>query len=111
MGATRRRTVVAVAMLVSLWAGSGWAQALGVVGFPDIVDDLMRAAQGVDLCGFSEVQADTWARLFEHAAEDREAVDFQRILGTTGGGDRLLIVYNGDRFDVVSHFELTDANI
>jgi hypothetical protein len=49
--------------------------------------------------------------LFEQATEDGEAADFQRILGNTGGGDRLLIVYNGDRLDLVSQVELTDINI
>lgn len=36
---------------------------------------------------------------------------FASILGTTGGGDRLLIVYNLDRFDLVQSFELTDINV
>jgi hypothetical protein len=54
---------------------------------PDVVDDLIAAVQGVDLWGFSEVQDEIWATLFEHAAEDGESADFQRILGTTGGGE------------------------
>jgi endonuclease/exonuclease/phosphatase family metal-dependent hydrolase len=119
MSAAKRHIVVVIAMLVSLWTGAGWGQTLRVVGFnvesggarPDVVDDLVRAAQGVDLWGFSEVQDDAWGMLFEQAAEDGEAADFQRILGTTGGGDRLLIVYNGDRLDLVRQFELTDINI
>jgi hypothetical protein len=116
---TKSRVFVVIAILCSAWAGLGWAQALRVVGFnvesggarPDVVDDLVRAAQGVDLWGFSEVQDDTWGMLFEQPAEDGEAADFQRILGITGGGDRLLIVYNGDRLDLVRQFELTDINI
>jgi hypothetical protein len=119
MRMTKIRVFVVVAILCSVWAGPGWAQALRVVGFnvesggahPDVVDDLIRAAQGVDLWGFSEVQDNTWGLLFEQAAEDGEAADFQRILGTTGGGNRLLIVYNGDRLDLVSQFELTAINI
>jgi endonuclease/exonuclease/phosphatase family metal-dependent hydrolase len=31
-------------------------------------------------------------------------------LGTTGGGDRLLIVYDADRFELVQQFELHDIN-
>jgi hypothetical protein len=34
MRTTRVRSIVVVALLVSLWAGAGWAQALRVVGFP-----------------------------------------------------------------------------
>jgi hypothetical protein len=57
MSAIRSRAVVVVVMLVSLWSGAGWAQALRVVGFnvesggarPDVVDDRIAAAQGVDL--------------------------------------------------------------
>jgi hypothetical protein len=52
-----------------------------------------------------------WATLFEQAAEDGEAGDFRRIMGTTGDEDRLLIAYNVDRFDLVRHFELTHINV
>ena len=63
MSAAKRRIVVVIAMLVSLWTGAGWAQTLRVVGFnvesggarPDVVDDLIAGAQDVDLWGFSEV--------------------------------------------------------
>ena len=119
MRATWVRSIVVVAVLVSLWTGIGWAQALRVVGFnvefggarPDVVDDLIAAAQGVDLWGFSEVQDEIWATLFAQAAADGESGEFRRIMGTTGGGDRLLIVYHSDRFEVVRQFELTDINI
>ena len=61
MQATWIRAIVVVAMLVGCWTGGGWAQALRVVGFnveswgahPDVVDDLIAEAQGVDLWGFS----------------------------------------------------------
>jgi hypothetical protein len=65
----------------------------------------------VDLWGFSEVQAEIWATLFEPAAEDGESGEFRRILGTTGGGDQPLIVCNRDRFEVVRHCEWMDINI
>ena len=94
--------VIVVTMLASLWTGAGWAQALRVVGFnvesggarPDVVDDLIAEAQGVDLWGFSEVQDAIWATLFAQAAAEGETGTFAPILGTTGGGDRLLIVYH-----------------
>src|SRR5687767_8493526 len=119
MSATKRRMVVVIAVLVSLWKGAGWAQALGVAGFnvesggarPDVVDDLIAGAQGVAVWGFSEVQAAIWAPLFAWAAAQGKTEAFTPILGTTGGGDRLLIIYHQDRFNLVRQFELTDINI
>jgi hypothetical protein len=49
--------------------------------------------------------------MFAQAAADGEAGAFAPILGTTGGGDRLLIMYNSDRFDVVRQFEPTDIDL
>ena len=113
------RAVIVVTMLASVWTGAGWAQALRVVGFnvesggarPDVVDDLIAEAQGVDLRGFSEVQDAIWATMFAQAAAEGETGTFAPILGTTGGGDRLPIVYHRDRFDLVRLFELADLNI
>jgi hypothetical protein len=92
---------------------------LAVVGFnvesggarPDVVDDRIVAAQGVDLRGFSEDQDAIWGTLFAQAAAQGKTGAFTPILGTTGGGDRLVIVYHQDRFDLVRHFELPDINI
>jgi hypothetical protein len=119
MSACGVRSIVMVAMLVSLWTCAGWGQALRVVGFnvesggaqPDVVDDLIAAAQGVDLWGFSEVQDTIWATMFAQAAADGETGTFASILGTTGGGDRLLIIYHQERFDLVQSFELPDINV
>jgi endonuclease/exonuclease/phosphatase family metal-dependent hydrolase len=119
MPATWVRSIVVVAMLVSLWTGAGWAQAPRVAGFnvesggarPDVVDDFIAAAQGVELWGFSEVQNAIWATLFAQAAAQGETGAFAPILGTSGGGDRLLIVYHQERFDLIRSFELTDSNI
>lgn len=95
------------------------AETLRVMGFnvesggaaPAVVDDLIAVSQDVDLWGLSEVQNAAWADLFERAAEDGENADFAQVLGTTGGGDRLLIIYDADRFELVRHFELDDINI
>jgi hypothetical protein len=116
---TTMRVFVVVALLCSAWAGLGWTQTLRVVGFnvesggacPDVVHDLIAAAQDVDLWGFSAVQDAIWATMFAQAAAEGETDTFAPMLGTTGGGDRLLIVYRVDRFDLVRSFELTDINI
>jgi len=75
-----------------------------------VVAERIRAYQEVDLWGLSEVESDQDAAAFERAAEEGEGADFRRITGTTGGTDRLSIVYDADRFTLVRHFELSDIN-
>jgi hypothetical protein len=109
MKATRIRSIVVMVVLVSLWACPGWAQALRVVAFnvesgrarPEAVGELIEATQGIDIWGFAEVQDETWATMFAQAAAHGATGAFTPILGTTGGGDRLLIVYTRERLDVV----------
>jgi hypothetical protein len=113
-------TVVAiiVGVVVAVGCGASQAETLRVVGFnvesggadPAVVDDLVARLQDIDLWGFSEVQNETWAGMFERAAEDGEGADFVQVLGTTGGGDRLLIVYDADRFELVRQFEIHEIN-
>lgn len=67
--------------------------------------------QGVDLWGLSEVNDAADARLFEAGVEQGEAADFTRILGSSGGGDRLLLLYDEDRFDLVRQGELDAINV
>ena len=52
--------------------------------------------------GFSEVRNDDWADLFEIAAEVGEGANFEGLLGSTGGADKLLIVYYTDRFELMT---------
>jgi hypothetical protein len=119
MRVSQKRGVIVIAALVSLWTTAGWAQALRVVGFnvesggarPDVVDGLIAAAQDVDLWRFSEVQDAIWATRVAQASAQGETGAFTPILDTTGGGDRLLIVYHQERFDLVRQFELTDVNL
>ena len=116
-----QRWMTIVAITVGVVTGSvsaSQAETLRVVGFnvesggadPEVVDDLIARLQDVDIWGFSEVQNASWAQLFEVAAEDGEGADFVQVLGTTGGGDRLLIVYDAERFELVQQFELHDIN-
>jgi hypothetical protein len=110
----------AVASIILLLAFSGLAaaQRVTVVGWnvesgganPRDISRRVRAFQGVDLWGFCEVLSDAWAQTFETAAEDGESADFRHITGATGRDDRLVIVYNADRFQEVSHEELNDIN-
>ena len=94
-------------------------ETLSVIGFnvesggadPTVVDDIIADAEGIDIWGISEVQNDQWANLFELAAEVGESADYERILGTTGGGDKLLIVYDSDRLTLLESFELSNINV
>lgn len=65
---------------------------------------------GVDIWGLSEVKA-SWKSPFELAAEDGETADFEPILGNTGGGDRLLIIYNTEKLERLGHEELHQMNL
>jgi endonuclease/exonuclease/phosphatase family metal-dependent hydrolase len=66
----------------------------------------VRTFQGVDLWGLSEVAGDGTASTFEVAAEDGENANFERVLSTTGSGDRLAIVFNATRFELINKMEL-----
>jgi hypothetical protein len=69
--------------------------------------------QGVDLWGLSEVASLTSAGIFETGAEDGEEATFDRIVGTTGGADRLAIIFNSERFQLVRHrnLQISDPEI
>ena len=77
---------------------------------PQQIAPRIRAFQDVDLWGFSEVQNDAAADVLERAAEDGENADFRRIVGTTGGEDRLVIIYDSNRFRRISNFQLHHIN-
>lgn len=77
---------------------------------PDSIARRIRDYQGVSLWGLSEVAGDADARLFEAAAEDGEGTDFERVVGTTGGADRLAVLYDAGRFELVGRTELHEMN-
>lgn len=117
-----RNTRLGMAILIGLMAlvvtATALAEQLRVVGFnvesggarPEVVATLVAATPEVDLWGFSEVQDPTWGVVFEQAAEQGTRANFLRVLGTTGGADRLLILYNADRLDLLQQVELHDIN-
>lgn len=65
----------------------------------------------VDIWGFSEVEGRRVAREMEIAAEVGENSDYKTILGTTGGEDRLAIVYNSARLELEDVEELPRINV
>ena len=83
---------------------SGGADATTIAG-------QLAAFDGVDLWGLSEVNDDGDALLFENGAEVGEGSDYARVLGSTGGGDRLLALYDTGRFELLGHGELAEINV
>lgn len=72
-----------------------------------VVADRIASFDGVDIWGLSEVlQVD--AEAYEFAAEEGEGANFEMLLGTTGGADRLLLIWDADRFELVEGGELSD---
>jgi endonuclease/exonuclease/phosphatase family metal-dependent hydrolase len=116
LSATRR--VITLAAALALLCVCARAQKLVVVSWnlesgessDRTIADRVKTFQGVDLWGLSEVAGDETARTFEEAAEDGENADFRRVLGTTGGGDRLAVVYNATRFRLVAQEEIDHIN-
>ncbi|HYG82846.1 MAG TPA: TIR domain-containing protein [Pyrinomonadaceae bacterium] len=75
-----------------------------------VISARMARFQGIDLWGLSEVAGADSADIFELGAEGGEGANFESIVGTTGGNDRLVIIYDADRFQKVSHEELHIIN-
>lgn len=65
----------------------------------------------VDIWGLSEVESARVARRMEQAAEDGENANFETIVGTTGGPDRLCIIYDTERLNLERFEELSLINI
>ncbi len=64
---------------------------------------------GIDLWGFSEVRNRQAAEAFsQRAAIGEGGAEYDLILGEGGGADRLAIVYNKRRLQLVSARELSD---
>lgn len=113
----RRLTLTALAAL--LLGGQAAAETLTVVGFnvesgaanARVIAEQIGPLQDVDLWGFSEVRNASDGRILAEGAADGESGSFLSILGTTGGEDRLLIVYNSQRFEMLRSGEINELNI
>ena len=78
---------------------------------PDTVANRIEEIDGCDIWGICEVLDASWASQFENAAEVDENADFKSILGSTGGGDRMQIIYDSNRLELLSDFELHRINV
>jgi len=77
---------------------------------PALVAERVAAFEGVDLWGFSEVADGSWLDAFERAAGIGEGSTFESVLGTTGGGDRLGIVWDTAELELLAHDELHEMS-
>lgn len=77
---------------------------------PEVLATFLSSQEDIDIWALSEVQGQDWAVRFEGAVEE-EGSDFAFEIGTTGGADRLLILYNKDRFESLGAEELDNINI
>jgi len=116
----RRLPLVSLIVLATLaLSDPAFAQPLTVAGFnvesgaanPRVIAEQIGPLQDIDLWGFSEVRNASEGRILAEGASDGESGTFASILGNTGGEDRLLIVYNSDRLDLVQSGEISELNI
>lgn len=117
------RVIILVVVLLCIFVHSGslYAEELTVIGYnvesggaqSNAVGQRISHIDGCDVWGLSEVQNASWAQQFEDAAEQGEGpnANFERVIGTTGGADKLLIIYDNKRFEKINDFELTHINV
>lgn len=77
---------------------------------PSYIADRLASFQDVDLWAISEVNTPAAVDGLEQAAETGEAADFASILGESGGGTRLLALYDADRFALLESYEIDAVN-
>ena len=114
----RSRRFLILGALALAPASSAHSEALTVVGFnvesggadPHTIATQIGAVQGADIWGLVEVENEDDAERFERGAEEGENAQFAHILGKSGGEDRLAIVYNETRFELVTSQEIGSLN-
>ncbi|MCA9032723.1 MAG: hypothetical protein KDA66_18035, partial [Planctomycetaceae bacterium] len=75
---------------------------------PEFLKGQLAEKNGVCLWGLCEVLNASTLKTFEEGIEDGENTDFISVMGTTGGRDRLAVVYDSALFEQVGHpIELT----
>jgi endonuclease/exonuclease/phosphatase family metal-dependent hydrolase len=105
-------------LLLSLAKG-GFASTLQIASFnlesggakiEQLLVDMTLVNRDIDVWGFQEVQKD-WADKIAAHLTARGQGHFQAVMGKSGGSDRLAIVFNSDKFNLVNYEELADINI
>ncbi|MBI4559211.1 MAG: endonuclease/exonuclease/phosphatase [Candidatus Hydrogenedentes bacterium] len=110
---------VEITLLVLARGISAAADVLTVTGFnvesgdasPQVIATYIQGAGPTDLWGLCEVEDASWLAPIENAAEAVRGTDYRSILGTTGGADRLAILYDDEIVQEVRHQELHNVNV
>jgi len=95
--------------VVSLGIGSWNVESGGAD--PQVVGERLASFADIDLWGLSEVLNTSAAEILETAAEQGEQANFESIVSRSGSQDRLVIIYNAERFEVLGTDELEYINI
>jgi endonuclease/exonuclease/phosphatase (EEP) superfamily protein YafD len=88
---------------------SGWNVGLDDADV-DTIAARIAAFDGVDLWGITEVNRTDAVADLEMASEQGEVGDFAAVLGPSGGGMRLVALYDDTRFDLLEWYELEEIN-
>ncbi|MCB0186372.1 MAG: SH3 domain-containing protein [Caldilineaceae bacterium] len=70
-----------------------------------VIGDRIAAFQDVDLWGLAEVNRPSDQSTLEQAAAVGENAEYGSVLSASGGGDRLLALYDKERFTLVAAWE------
>ncbi|MCB0127386.1 MAG: lamin tail domain-containing protein [Caldilineaceae bacterium] len=70
-----------------------------------VIGDRIAAFQDVDLWGLAEVNRPSDQSTLEQAAAVGENADYGSVLSASGGGDRLLALYDRSRFTLIDSWE------
>lgn len=76
-----------------------------------INDNLSSNFKDVDIWGFSEVSGVTWAKSIKENLENKISKDYWYVLGNSGSADRLMILFDQDKFSKIDEYELYHINI
>ena len=114
----KRTLAIAFISLSFSYLHIAFAQTLSVVSWnvesggsdDQIIRHRIGSFQAIDVWGLSEVASPASAGVFETGAEEGEDANFDKVVGPTGGGDRLAIIYNAVRFRLIRSEELTNIN-
>lgn len=88
---------------------AGWNTELNDADI-SVIGDRIAAFQDVDLWGLAEVNRAGHQMPLELAAEAGEAADYSSVLSVSGGGDRLLALYDTSRFTLIDSWEENAIN-
>lgn len=75
-----------------------------------VIAERIAAFQDVDLWGLVEINRASYTQTLELAAEEGENADYASVLGASGGGDRILAIYDTTRFTLVDAWEIKEIN-